>query len=76
MGQAEGIKSSKGCTSLHPNSISALKKFSALFHEENFFEETKLPLTSCAKHYFLTSKKDKKTIFITVTAIIIIKVII
>jgi len=33
----------ENCVALvFPNSISALKKFSALFHEENFFEEIEL----------------------------------
>ncbi len=38
-------RSPKPCRLLHPNFFSALKKFSALFHEENFFEGSKLPLS-------------------------------
>jgi hypothetical protein len=36
------LKVPSPCRLVHPNSISALKKFSALFHEENFFEEIEL----------------------------------
>ena len=42
---------------LHPNSISALKKFSALFHEENFFEEIELPLSpNVSFNFYIASR--------------------
>jgi len=40
------LRQSASCrTEISPNVNPALKKFSALFHEENFFEEIELPLS-------------------------------